>query len=117
MEEAEALSDRIMILKDGSVQCIGDSLSLKEKYAQLYSISISLKENQFNEGYAILEEFVEDREIKLKVYKNTVSFSAQFEMVKAMFKLLSQDLEDIVEDWEFSQPSLDDVFMNLAEKP
>ena len=43
MEEAEALSDRIMILGKGEIKCIGDSLLLKEKVGIKFRVTFELK--------------------------------------------------------------------------
>ena len=40
MEEAEALSDRIGIICDGSLKCIGTPLFLRTTYGEGYRISI-----------------------------------------------------------------------------
>lgn len=34
MEEAEALSDKVMILHEGDVKCVGTPLELKKTYGQ-----------------------------------------------------------------------------------
>ena len=40
MEEAEFLSDRIMILHEGKIKCIGTSLNLKNLYGEGYKINM-----------------------------------------------------------------------------
>jgi ABC-type multidrug transport system ATPase subunit len=39
MEEAEALSDKIMIMHEGEIKAVGTPLELKEKYGKGYKIT------------------------------------------------------------------------------
>lgn len=117
MQEAEALSDRIMIMKKGVIQCIGDSLTLKDNYAQFYTVSLTVKKS-FTElcEKKLKKNF--DEGVEIIVYNmNTLRFKVNFEKVKIVFKMMKDDREfkENILDWEFSQPSLDDVFMKLVE--
>lgn len=47
MEEAEALSDKIMIMHEGGIQAVGTPLALKEKYGEGYIITF-LTQNKSN---------------------------------------------------------------------
>lgn len=117
MEEAEALSDRIMIMKKGEVQCIGDSLSLKEKYADSYAVSLTTKRRWVEVCKKSLKKKL-GKGLEIEVYNGEIlRFQVGFDEVKKVFQLLKkgEGLEGKVSDWEFCQPSLDDVFMNLAE--
>lgn len=118
MDEAEALSDRIMILSKGRMQAIGNSFYLKEKFADYYSVFMTFADEFGEAGMEILEKNFGEKITKMKNYSNCVRFSADFTVVKGIFKLMSPggEFEGKVEDWEFNQPSLDDVFMTLAEK-
>lgn len=42
MDEADYLSDRIGIIKDGILKCVGSSLFLKEKYGKGYNITFEM---------------------------------------------------------------------------
>lgn len=116
MEEAEALSDRIMIMKEGEMVCIGDSLSLKEKYAQFYTVSLTVKERNSEKIRGILMEEL-GKGVEISVYNGGIlKLMVDFSGVKSVFRLMRDDgFKGLIVDWEFSQPSLDDVFMNLAE--
>lgn len=117
MDEAEALSDRIMILSKGRMQVIGNSFYLKEKFANYYTVFITFDEEFGDKGMGVLKEKFGEKITKVKDYANCVKFSADFDVVKGIFKLMAPggEFEGRIEDWEFNQPSLDDVFMNLAE--
>ena len=40
MEEADVLSDRIMVINKGEMKCIGSSLELKNKFGDGYRLSL-----------------------------------------------------------------------------
>lgn len=40
MEEADVLSDRIMVVNKGELKCIGTSLNLKNNFGDGYKLSI-----------------------------------------------------------------------------
>jgi len=44
MEEADVLSDRICVIVDGAIKCIGTSLYLKNQYGDGYRITIITKD-------------------------------------------------------------------------
>ncbi|KAK3152476.1 hypothetical protein QOZ80_2BG0159360 [Eleusine coracana subsp. coracana] len=46
MEEAEALCDRIAIIANGSLQCIGDSKELKARYGGTYLLTVTAAEGE-----------------------------------------------------------------------
>lgn len=118
MDEAEALSDRILIMKKGEIQCIGDSLSLKEKYVEFYAVSLTVERGFERICEKRLKKKIDNR-IKIEVFNgNILKFEVGFEGVKKVFEMLKEEdgLKGKVVDWEFSQPSLDDVFMNLAQE-
>jgi len=45
MEEADILADRIAIMHEGRLRCLGSSLFLKKKYGVGYSLTISKQMN------------------------------------------------------------------------
>ena len=129
MEEAEALSDRIMILKKGKTQCIGDSMTLKDRYAKKYNISLEpANPDDIEEIRQILEQQLtgQNRMTKLRIDEKTtnsgeiikrIKFEAEFGSIKKIFEsiTLGGDLHGKLANWEFNQPSLDDVFMTVAK--
>ncbi len=49
MEEADELSDKILILKNGKVITIGTSYTLKHEFGENFSLQIILKDVKFQE--------------------------------------------------------------------
>jgi len=45
MEEADVLSDRIVVMVDGQFQCMGTSLYLKNNFGDGYSIALTTSHN------------------------------------------------------------------------
>jgi len=56
MAEADALSDRIAIMADGKLRCVGNSLELKAKYGAGYNLTMVSNEGKESE----LKEFVSE---------------------------------------------------------
>lgn len=57
MEEADQLSDRIVVIVNGELKCIGTPLYLKNFYGDGYRLSL-ISENQHLE---FLKEFIKDK--------------------------------------------------------
>lgn len=118
MEEAEALSDRIVIMENGAVKWVGDSISLIEEYAGVYTVSLTVERNFLKKCQNILRKKLRG-EFEIEVYNGTtLKFEIGFEGVKKIFELLKDEemLKGKVSDWEFCQASLDDVFMNFGKE-
>lgn len=118
MEEADELSDRVLVMKDGKVLVLGTAKALKEEFSQGYTLSIILRDSSSVErvtqslkelklGFSIDSIF--DKRIDLGFPKG------KFEGVMAAAKRLTSegDLKDLVVDWGFTHGTLEDVFFNL----
>lgn len=55
MDEADILADRIGIMADGSLQCVGSPLFLKKRFGVGYNLKI---EKLFPEYTPLIEEFI-----------------------------------------------------------
>lgn len=56
MAEADTLSDRIAIMADGKLRCVGNSLELKAKYGAGYNLTIVSNEGRDNDLKAFVKE-------------------------------------------------------------
>ena len=56
MEEAEALSDRIAIMVNGTIRCLGSSQELKLKYGEYYVVQAKFKEPSLSESKGCLDK-------------------------------------------------------------
>ena len=121
MEEAEVLGNRIGILSEGNMKCIGSPLFLIEKFGKNINLNITKKteadnnqiidfiknnlDKQFNIQYEIFNE-----EILFKIQKD-YNFN-----VKKFFSNLDNNLESLnIKSYSISMSTLEDVFINISE--
>ncbi len=58
MEEADILSDRIAVISQGSLRCVGTSLYLKNKYGDGYRLSLVVEKDQIQDIQMDLQQFI-----------------------------------------------------------
>lgn len=120
MEEAENLCDRIAILVNGRLICIGSPEHLKMKYGRSYILEL-----QSNNIERFHKEIVENgnlfNNIDYKMEKNSnnnikyeVKLTNNFGYI---FKIMEEcKSRGFVQDYSFSQTSLEQVFINFAKQ-
>jgi len=120
MEEAEVLCDRIAILINGRLSCIGSPEYLKMKYGGTYILELQsrcmdqfhneiiIKNNLFGHQHYILEK--QSRERSKYEVNNP-------ENIGHIFEVLEQCKSDkLVIDYSFSKATLEQVFLNFAKQ-
>ncbi|CAN6243560.1 unnamed protein product [Urochloa humidicola] len=118
MEEAEALCDRIGIMVNGTLQCVGTSTELKAKYGGTYVLTITTAAGE--------EEMVEQLVRSLcpaanRVYQ--ISGTQKFEMPKQGLRI-SQVFHAMqhakswlnISAWGLSDATLEDAFIKVASE-
>ena len=65
MEEAEALSNRIAIMVNGSFQCLGSVQHIKQKFGKGYELEFKLKVPSFDEMDQLLRSIGKKREMRV----------------------------------------------------
>ncbi|XP_071968898.1 ATP-binding cassette sub-family A member 9-like isoform X2 [Engystomops pustulosus] len=119
MEEAEAVCDRVAIMVSGKLRCIGSIQQLKSKFGKGYLLEIKVKDSQrVEEIHQEISRIFpqaerQDRFSSLLVYK------IPMENVQSLSQAFSQ-LEEAkrahdIEEYSFSQPTLEQVFLELAK--
>ncbi|KAL0490582.1 ABC transporter A family member [Acrasis kona] len=120
LEEADILSDRIAIMSNGSLKCIGTSMHLKNKFGSGYRLAINYsppdqqKVDQFiikdlSNGAATINSVFSGNTV-YDVPKNAVGKS-----VSHLFSELEKNKKDCgIIDWSFGQSTLEDVFMTIV---
>ncbi|XP_066329776.1 ABC transporter A family member 8-like [Miscanthus floridulus] len=118
MEEAEALCDRIGIMVNGSLQCIGNSKELKAKYGGTYVLTITTAAGE--------EEAVEQLVRSLCPVANRVhriSGTQKFEMPKQGLRIseVFEAMENAkswlnIAAWGLSDATLEDTFIKVASE-
>ncbi|KAG9064767.1 hypothetical protein KI688_003026 [Linnemannia hyalina] len=138
MEEADILSDKIAIMTNGLLRCIGTSLHLKELYGSGFRLNIASKPGRLDEAcqsiedklmrrtglpYRRIDKFTNASVFEFDLAPNTNNQSDQQDGIvstnrgelSSIFHHLSQnDLFPAVEDWGISQTTLEDVFIKIV---
>ncbi|XP_053563281.1 ABC-type organic anion transporter ABCA8 [Bombina bombina] len=120
MEEAEAVCDRVAIMVSGKLRCIGSIQQLKSKFGKGYLLEIKVKDSHPLEEIhsEIIRLFPkamrQDRFSSLLVYKipmdNVQSLSHAFSVLEEAKQIYN------IEEYNFSQPTLEQVFIDLAKE-
>jgi len=120
MEEAEHLCDRLAILVNGRLICIGSPKHLKLKYGEGYVLELQSKDvDEFHsivvEGANLFEgnnyemERISNNRAKYEV-KMIKNLGTVFEKMEEFKK------KGIVNDYSFNQTSLEQIFINFAKQ-
>jgi ABC-type multidrug transport system ATPase subunit len=138
MEEAEVLTDRIGIIVNGELKCLGSKFKLKRVYGRGFKLvintgySVSQNEDIVNNEEPIDERNLVDESQKLfdllkskfpsientEKYKNTLVFVINNEEFDAelLFQVITDNRTDMkIVNWAISQVSLEDIFIKLTE--
>ncbi|XP_066469630.1 cholesterol transporter ABCA5-like [Tiliqua scincoides] len=123
MEEAEAVCDRVAILVSGKLRCIGTVQHLKSKFGRGYFLEMKLKEVPDMQQKERLQRKI------LHIFPNA-SCQESFASILA-YKIPKEDvpslalsfskLEEVkhaydIEEYSFSQATLEQVFVELAKE-
>lgn len=124
MEEADILSDRIGIMAQGRLRCLGTSIRLKSKFGTgfIANISFSGDENANTTQAMAVKDFFKHH-LNVKPKEETKSFLTfviprqKESMLKGFFKeLQSRQVEFGISDIQLGLATLDEVFLNIAMK-
>ncbi|XP_055909470.1 phospholipid-transporting ATPase ABCA1-like isoform X2 [Eupeodes corollae] len=121
MDEADVLGDRIAIMSDGELKCMGTSFFLKKKYGSGYKlICVKKKECDAASVTKLLNQYIPDLKPEADIgaelsYQLPDSYSSHFE--KMFHDLETQSDELALNGYGISITSLEEVFMKVgAEK-
>ncbi|KAG0286417.1 hypothetical protein BGZ96_009463 [Linnemannia gamsii] len=139
MEEADILSDKIAIMTNGLLRCIGTSLHLKELYGSGFRLNITSKPGRLDEAcqsiedklmrktglpYRRIDKFTNASLFEFDITPNSDKQSVQRQdgivgakrrELSNIFHCLSQrEMFPAVEDWGISQTTLEDVFIKIV---
>ncbi|KAF3704067.1 ATP-binding cassette sub-family A member 5 [Channa argus] len=124
MEEAEAVCDRVAIMVSGRLRCIGSIQHLKGKYGQGYSLEVKLREELTGlQQVALLHDEILrifPHAARQESFATLMVYKIPMEDVKSLAKSFSQ-LESAkktfnFEEYNFSQSTLEQVFMEFAKE-
>ena len=126
MTEAEFLSDRICIIKKGKMQCIGNSLELKNIYGDGYVLTFICEKDQQEKVKNIILGLNKDIKVLSDKGGNLI-FSAGFDKIGELgwfIKILNQDFSDekikdlkgLVKECSIEQTSIEEIFLKIAKE-
>ncbi|XP_031699080.1 cholesterol transporter ABCA5 isoform X2 [Anarrhichthys ocellatus] len=124
MEEAEAVCDRVAILVSGQLRCIGSIQHLKGKYGRGYSLEVKLREELTGlQQVALLHKEILrifPHAARQESFATLMVYKIPMEDMKSLSKSFSQ-LEGAkqtfnFEEYNFSQSTLEQVFMEFAKE-
>ncbi|TVU33005.1 hypothetical protein EJB05_24777 [Eragrostis curvula] len=119
MEEAEVLCDRIAIIADGSLQCIGSSKELKDRYGGSCVLTVTTAADGEEDEVERLVRSISPG--ANRVYR--ISGTQKFEMPKQGMKIseVFQAMDDAksrlnILAWGLADTTLEDVFVRVAKE-
>jgi ABC-type multidrug transport system ATPase subunit len=126
MEEADVLSDRIAIMVDGNLKCIGTQLSLKNQYGEGYRLNLVADKDDVSYVSAKIQQIVPSAKI-FDESGGSILVTVPLDSLKELknfFKIMESKYidDDVVEfknkikDWGLSHSTLEEVFMKVTNK-
>nr|XP_022313180.1 ATP-binding cassette sub-family A member 5-like isoform X3 [Crassostrea virginica]XP_022313182.1 ATP-binding cassette sub-family A member 5-like isoform X3 [Crassostrea virginica]XP_022313183.1 ATP-binding cassette sub-family A member 5-like isoform X3 [Crassostrea virginica] len=130
MEEADALCSRVGIMVNGKLECLGPTQHLKNKFGSGYILEIKLKTGVVNESSESVEQRMNQlEEYVLSLFPDAViverfGLRAQYKVPRnnvtslaKVFTSLEEGKRDHgMEEYNFSQSSLEQVFLEFAKR-
>jgi ABC-type multidrug transport system ATPase subunit len=126
MSEAEFLSDRICVIKKGTMQCIGTSLELKNIYGEGYILTFICNKDCHEQVKDIILGLSEN--IKLISSKGgNLLFSLGFDKIGELnwfIKILNKDYSDeklkplkgLIKECGIEQTSIEEIFLKIGKE-
>ena len=123
MEEASVLGNRIGIMAEGVLKCIGTPLFLIEKYGKFLSVNIYKDKNAnnndiinyFNSKAEGIETEILTQEILIRIPKNKPGTEEKNINIQSFFSDLDNNLKKLkIKNYSASMPTLEDVFLNIG---
>uniref|UniRef100_A0A2K6TGY5 ATP binding cassette subfamily A member 5 n=1 Tax=Saimiri boliviensis boliviensis TaxID=39432 RepID=A0A2K6TGY5_SAIBB len=123
MEEAEAVCDRVAIMVSGQLRCIGTVQHLKSKYGKGYFLEIKLKDWVENLEVDRLQreiQYIFPNASRQESFSSILAYKIPKEDVQSLsqsfFKLEEAKHAFAIEEYSFSQATLEQVFVELTKE-
>ena len=126
LEEAELLCNRIGIIINGKLKCIGTPEHLKMKYGHTYILDVNTENierfhkevvvafNLFGNNHSYKRTDISQQRVKYEIqYTNTSDISRVFEIMEAC-RDIYVDEQYLYIDYSYSQTNLEEVYINFA---
>ncbi|KFW91411.1 cholesterol transporter ABCA5 isoform X1 [Phalacrocorax carbo] len=123
MEEADAVCDRVAILVSGQLRCIGTVQHLKSKFGRGYFLEMKLKETADVQQVEYLQSqilYIFPNANRQESFASILAYKIPKEDVQSLSHSFSK-LEEVkhafnIEEYSFSQATLEQVFVELAKE-
>ena len=123
MDEADILGDRVGIMNEGELTCIGTPLYLKNKYGTGYSLTVVKKSGVMSDTKD-LESYIQEKLGQEVVKTSDVSNEVNFQIPHTLshkfasfFQEFDKDLDSIgARSYGISVPTLEDVFLRVSKE-
>lgn len=117
MEEADALCSKIAIMTAGKMRCIGSPQHLKNKFSTGYTLELK----SINSNEAAINQFVQQQfpgAVSLEEYDGFYKYRVEnVPTLASVFKALEDARGPLqIEEYSFSQPSLEQIFLDFAKR-
>ncbi|EGR29336.1 hypothetical protein IMG5_158040 [Ichthyophthirius multifiliis] len=126
MEEADVLSDRIIVMANGQLKALGTSLFLKNQFGDGYTIDIKFNEQYTQKGIQAIKCILPGAKIQNKCVGNVVVLVNQVEQIKQFYKILEDQInfEGInvneftknIKNYGLLNSTLEQVFSNIVNQ-
>ena len=135
MEEADMLADRVAIVVDGEIRCVGTPLFLKNHYGEGYRLSLVTETNYIKEVERLVQQLIPgakqvDESGGSMVYSVPIN---DLDLLQPIFGLMEgreslgeneaenkkewyKKMQRLVKDVGLSHPTLEEVFMRVTSK-
>ncbi|OMJ19519.1 ABC transporter A family member 9 [Smittium culicis] len=116
MEEAEVLCNKIGIMAQGTMRCIGSQLRLKQLYGSGFLVMISCNKMYLPQAKNFIESMLPSDAQIVDNFINGASW--EFKPQPGLIAYLYAQLDSLkdkyhIDDWGISQTSLDEVFLRI----
>lgn len=119
MEEADILGDKIAIMAQGRLQCVGSSLHLKQKFGAGYRITIGAEENMVDKVIKFVNDNLEGAKLVSQPQSGYMGFTLSRDGTKDLIpffrKLEGESKKLSLRDVQLSLTTLEEVFLTIAE--
>jgi len=116
MEEAERLCDRVGIMAEGRLKCIGPPEEVKLRLGKGYRLKVSLPESNVEELHALVTETCPGAQVEASLAGSVVYQVPRSAVLSGIFATIEDNSARLqIRDWGISQSTLEDIFIELTQ--
>lgn len=119
MEEADALADRIIIMEDGTLKCIGGPSDLKARYGATFKLSVQVAKGR---DPTALDQYIKSL-VPSAVLMNSLAGTSNYQIPKdsisigEVFEKMEEKKSEFgITDYAITHTTLEEVFLKISEE-